>query len=143
MIKKIIIGIIITAVLSLGAAGSIYAIQKEQPKSNTTALTADGKNNSNVSSVENKYQYGNAYSKTEKNGNCESENNRYSWQHNYNRKNENCDADNCLEYNYNYKHNYTYQNSNIEDKSNTFCNQNQTANNNECKNTRSNGNNGR
>jgi len=117
MIKKIIIGIIITAVLSLGAAGSIYAYQKEQSKLNTATLTANDKNDGSVSSAENEYQYGNAYGKTEKNGNCESENNCYSWEHNY-----------------------RYQNSNVKDESSTFRNQNRTRNeNNECKNIKNNG----
>jgi len=159
MIKKIIIGTIITAVLSLAATGSIYAYQKEQSKLNTAAtnaqskpittiagqpnaavLTTNDKNDGSVSSVENKYQYDNAYSKTEKNGNCETENNCYFWQHNYNHENENCNGDNCLKYNYNYEHNYTYQNSNGECEGNTFHNQNRASNeNNECKNIKNNG----
>jgi len=106
MIKKIIIGIIIATVLSLSAAGFIYAYQKEQSGLNTAVLAADDKNDSAVSSAENKYQYNNAYGKTEKNGNCESENNSCSWQYDYNHKSENCSEDNC------FKYNYRYQNSN-------------------------------
>jgi len=106
MIKKIIIGIIIATVFSLGAAGFIYAYQKEQSGLNAAVLAADDKNDSAVSSAGNKYQYSNTYGKTEKNSNCESENNCYSWQHKHNLINENCDEDNC------FKYNYRYQNSN-------------------------------
>lgn len=129
MIKKIIIGIIITAVLSLGATGSIYAYQKEQSKLNAAVLTTNDKNDGSVSNMKNKYQYGNAYGKTEKNGNCEPENNCYSWQHNYNHENKNCN-----------EHNYKYQNSNGECDGNTFRNQNRTSNeNNGYKNIKNNG----
>ncbi|NQT66396.1 MAG: hypothetical protein HQ569_02325 [Actinobacteria bacterium] len=140
MIKKIIIGIIITAVLSLGAAGSIYAYRIEQPKLNTAVLTTNDKNDSSVSSVENKYQYDNAYGKTEKNGNCETENNCYSWQYNYNHENKNCNEDNCFNYNYNYEHNYNYQDANGECGGDTSRNQNRTSNeNNGYKNIKNNG----
>jgi len=140
MIKKIIIGIIITAVLSLGAAGSIYAYQKEQSKLNAAVLTTNDKNDGSVSNMKNKYQYDNAYGKTEKNGNCEPENNCYSWQHNYNHENKNCNEDNCFNYIYNYEHNYNYQNSSDECGGNTFRNQNRTSNeNNGYKNIKNNG----
>jgi len=130
MIKKIIIGIIIATVFSLGAAGFIYAYQKEQSGLNAAVLAADDKNDSAVSSAGNKYQYSNTYGKTEKNSNCESENNCYSWQHKHNLINENCDEDNC------FKYNYRYQNSNVECESSFFDDQPRTSDKNECKNIR-------
>lgn len=130
MIKKIIIGIIIATIFSLCAAGFIYAYQKEQSGLNAAVLAADDKNDSAVSSAENKYQYSNTYGKTEKNGNCESENNCYSWQHKHNLINKNCDEDNC------FKYNYRYQNSNVECESSFFDDQPRTSDKNECKNIR-------
>jgi uncharacterized protein HemX len=66
MIKKIVIGIIITTVLSLGAVGFTYAYQKEQAKQDAAALAANNKNEIAVQGTENKHQYRNAYGKIEK-----------------------------------------------------------------------------
>lgn len=128
MIKKIITGIIITAFLTFGAAGSIYAYQKEQEEpgvANTgtqqVISAADSGREEpavqpagNNSTAENRYQYNNNYRKNENNNNCEAKNNCYSHEYNYNHKNENCGENTCLEYNYSYRYNRLYQNCSVE-----------------------------
>jgi len=127
MIKKIIIGIVIAAVLSLGAAGSVYAYQKEQPGSKTTAVISDNKINNSILSMENKHHYGNACGKTGSD-NFEPGNDCYLRQYNYNHRNENCGEDNCPEYNYKYQHSFTCRNSGSERGNDTSRNQNRTGN---------------
>lgn len=130
MIKKIIIGTLITVVLSLAATGTIYAYQKEQsgpgkslqstqselPDAATgQKITAD-KNAGNYNDADipckgNRHRQNNAYRENEKNDNCEPVENNYSWEHNYNHKNENCSEDDCFKYNYKYEHNNRCNNS--------------------------------
>lgn len=147
MIKKIIIGIVITAVLSLVVTGSIYAYNEEQFKTNAAAAqgrqskisdmatgktdVADrstGNKNESVLSAENKNQRGNTYGENEKNDNCEPAENNYSWEHNYSHKNENCSGDDCFQYNYRYEHNYRYENSCGECDSQASLNQKRNGN---------------
>jgi len=143
MIKKIIIGIAITAFLVFGSVGSIYAYQKEQPDKDTVNMDmgedaismaysglkgtatqpASNKNNDDCQGIENKYQHNNNFSNNEDN-NCEQEKNNYSWQHKYNYQNENCNDGNCQEYNHNNSHSHSYQNLNSENKGNFSLRQN-------------------
>lgn len=136
MIKKIMTGIIITAVLSLAATGTIYAHHKEQSDPDTvtswirqselldaTAELPDATdkntnyNNVDIPAMENRYQYSNhnqysnTYRENEKNNNCEPVENNYYWKHNYNHNNENCSSEDCFEHNYKYEYNYRYENS--------------------------------
>jgi len=148
MIKKIITGIIITAFLALGAAGSIYAYQREQPvgvpgneSTQQEVLPAAGffwkesaaqftENNGGESLLcaENKYQHNNKYQKNENNDNCEPQKNYYRWEYNYSHENENQGEESCQECNYSYQHNHSYQNLDAENKGNTSYNQNRSSN---------------
>lgn len=130
MIKKIITGILITAVLSLAATGTIYAYQKEQPALDSAPQSTQSQllyttagqriaacrrtgnyNDGDIPGTGNRYQQGKIYRENEKNDCPEPAENNYLWKHNYNHKNENCGNDNCFEYNYKYEHNYRYENS--------------------------------
>jgi len=144
MIKKIIIGIAITAFLVLGGAGSIYAFQKEQEQMDTLSMDmgreaiskADSsleynapqftfnKNSNDCLAAENRHQHNNNFRNNVENNNCELEKNNYSREHNYNIKNENCSNDNCLEYKYNNRQIHSYRNFNSENKGNFFLRQN-------------------
>jgi hypothetical protein len=125
MIKKIITGILITAVLSLAATGTLYAYQKEWPEPGrssypvqselpdaaTGKVIASGRNPGNYNGLDipcagNRHRQNNIYCVNEKNDCPEPSENNYSWKHNYNHKNEN-----CLDYSYKYEHNYRYENS--------------------------------
>ncbi len=148
MIKKIITGIIITAFLILGGAGSIYAFQKEQVKMDTADADTENqliplvnsswedsaiqlkcnKNNKNYLAGENRYRHNNTFRKNEENNNCELEKNNYSWQYSYNHKNKDCSEDNRFEYNY--RHNQTHQNSLVNNEDNFHQRQNHNNNSN-------------
>jgi len=103
MIKKIITGILITAVLSLAATGTLYAYQKEWPEPGRSSYTVQGLD---IPCAGNRHRQNNIYCVNEKNDCPEPSENNYSWKHNYNHKNEN-----CLDYSYKYEHNYRYENS--------------------------------
>ncbi len=115
MIKKIIIGTVITAFLIFGVTGSLYAYQEEPAEKNSET-------------AENRFQHDNSFRRNEEGINCEPEKNYYSYQHKYNYQNENCGDDNGLEYKHNNRQSHSCQNFNSESKGNFSLRQNRNNN---------------
>jgi len=126
MLKKIIIAAIITVVVSLGFAGSVYAYQKEAAKQNPEKesflsdgyghrfLAAENHNEDCQGDCEClEYEYNHEWKhnrQSQAKEGCEHERNMHEYKHSHDRQDD-CEEEHHMN---EYKHNYDYQNEKTE-----------------------------